>query len=256
MKQKNTCTKTIQSVDRALEILDCFNGSARELSLSYISDCLSLNKATVFGLINTMITRGYMEKSPKTGMYRLGPSLLQKSALSMQTVNRAFYDIGNVHIRRISIKYHVNSYLYSYTNYVLSCVESFREDESVKGEITSHKMAYHAAASGKLVLAHFSEMQLEHYLASAPFTSFTEHTITEAPRLLEEIGRIRSESVSFECEEVEEGLHAYAVPLLDGDGNLIGTVSASGNVAHMLEIRSALLESLQTAAREICSRLI
>lgn len=164
MKQPNSSSKIIQSVDRALEILDCYNGGELELPLSSISDRLSLNKATVLGLINTMIARRYMEKNIQTGRYRLGPAFLQKPILGMQARNNRLYDVGSVFIKRLALKHKVNTYLHSYSNYVLTCVDANREDLSVKGEVTASKMSYHASASGKLVLAQFSDQQLTFYL--------------------------------------------------------------------------------------------
>lgn len=255
-RQQNTCTKVIQSVDRAMEILDCFNERELELSLLTISNRLCLNKATVFCLINTMIGRGYMEKNLSNGLYRLGPSLLQKHSLHRQAKNNLLYEQSIVYLKRIALKYHINTYVYSYVDNILSCVDVVREDPSVKGEITSRKMAFHAAASGKLVLSQFSHIQLERYFESSPLTVFTSNTIIDPVSLTEQLEQIRKEGVAYEMEEVEEGLHAYAVPIYDRCGVLGGTLSASGNAAHMTEERSLILTDLKEAAASIAEKAL
>ena len=50
--------KTIQSVQRAIDILNCFDAQTPALSLGEISARLQLNKATVHGLLNTLHNNG------------------------------------------------------------------------------------------------------------------------------------------------------------------------------------------------------
>ena len=66
-RKANTSTRVIQSVDRAVEIINCFNEKETELSLAKICDRLSLNKSTALGIINTLINRNFMAKNLDTG---------------------------------------------------------------------------------------------------------------------------------------------------------------------------------------------
>ena len=47
-------TKIIQSLERAMSILELFQNSVVELSLKDISEKLELNKSTTFGLVNSL----------------------------------------------------------------------------------------------------------------------------------------------------------------------------------------------------------
>ena len=62
----------IQSVSRALDILEAFTASEGELGVTELSRRLKLHKNNVFRLLATLETRGYVEQDRESGNYRLG----------------------------------------------------------------------------------------------------------------------------------------------------------------------------------------
>lgn len=51
----------IQSVERALQILDLFNDHTTELKITEISDQMGLHKSTVHSLLKTLQASRYMD---------------------------------------------------------------------------------------------------------------------------------------------------------------------------------------------------
>ena len=76
----------IQSVSRALEILNCFMGTD-ELGISELSAEMGLHKSTVFGLVNTMVGYGILEQVPSTKKYRLGMTLFTLGNLALSRID-------------------------------------------------------------------------------------------------------------------------------------------------------------------------
>jgi IclR family KDG regulon transcriptional repressor len=68
---KNSNKGTIQSVERAIAILRCFDNYP-VLRITEISKMLSLHKSTVYGLVNTMVKEKLLEQDKESGKYRLG----------------------------------------------------------------------------------------------------------------------------------------------------------------------------------------
>lgn len=68
-QQKNS--RSIQSVQRAIDIINCFDGIGTELSLGEISTKLNLNKSTVHGILSTLHQNNFVRQTP-TGRYTLG----------------------------------------------------------------------------------------------------------------------------------------------------------------------------------------
>jgi IclR family KDG regulon transcriptional repressor len=56
----------VQSIDRAVAILECFNEENKELRLSEISERLSLNKSTAHGIISTLKYHGFISQDEET----------------------------------------------------------------------------------------------------------------------------------------------------------------------------------------------
>src|SRR3970040_2950022 len=71
-RRKEKSEYVVQSVDRALDILEAFNYSEEELGVTELSHKLNLHKNNVFRLLATLETRGYIEQDKRTGNYRLG----------------------------------------------------------------------------------------------------------------------------------------------------------------------------------------
>ena len=76
----------IQSVSRALEILNCFMDTD-ELGISELSAEMGLHKSTVFGLVNTMVGYGILEQVPSTKKYRLGMTLFTLGNLALSRID-------------------------------------------------------------------------------------------------------------------------------------------------------------------------
>jgi len=76
-RRKEKSEYVVQSVDRALDILEAFNYSEEELGVTELSHKLNLHKNNVFRLLATLETRGYIEQDKKTGNYRLGIKIFE-----------------------------------------------------------------------------------------------------------------------------------------------------------------------------------
>ncbi len=68
----------IQSVDRALKILDLFDEFDSELKITDISDRLLLHKSTVHSLLKTLKKHNYIEQNTENGKYRLGMKIFER----------------------------------------------------------------------------------------------------------------------------------------------------------------------------------
>ena len=63
---------TIQSIDRAMEMLLLFTRNRPKLGITEISQSLGLAKGTVHGLVRTLSKAGFLQQDPESRKYRLG----------------------------------------------------------------------------------------------------------------------------------------------------------------------------------------
>jgi predicted transcriptional regulator len=87
--------KTIQSVHRALDILEfaVFSGNGQKLST--ITEHCHLNKTTAFHLIKTLEARGYLEQSPDTLSYKTGGKVFELASKAYQNINLTSHTLSN-----------------------------------------------------------------------------------------------------------------------------------------------------------------
>src|ERR1700736_6908280 len=73
----NRGRQTIQSIDRAAAILRLLASGPRRLGVSELADRLGLARPTVHGLLQTLLTNGFVEQDRHSDKYQLGAGLLQ-----------------------------------------------------------------------------------------------------------------------------------------------------------------------------------
>ena len=76
----------VQSVVRALDIL-CLFQQAEELGISEIAREMGLGKSTAYGLVNSLVSRGFLEQSVTSKKYRLGIRNFELGRCTQQRMN-------------------------------------------------------------------------------------------------------------------------------------------------------------------------
>ena len=225
-------TYIIQTVSRALDLLELFQESNAELGISDLSRRLKLQKNNVFRLVATLKARNYIEMNDSTGKYRLG---LKTRAL------------GQVAIRQTDFISHARPILYnlkklchetcyfsvikdSYT-YYLDGVES---DLPVRAthRIGSSRPLY-CTAAGKVQLAFLRQEEMIHLVHGTELARFTPRTITDPEALQGELRTIAQQGYAIEDQEHDTGVMEVAVPVFGCNGTIVGALSISGPAMRM-----------------------
>ncbi len=77
-------TASIQSVDRALEVLEILARHG-EGGVSDIADTLGVHKSTISRLVSVLESRGFVEQVAERGKYRLGFTIVRLAGATMAT---------------------------------------------------------------------------------------------------------------------------------------------------------------------------
>jgi IclR family KDG regulon transcriptional repressor len=65
----------LESVDRVMQVLDCFTRETPELRLTDLSARLGISKASMLRIVSTLEAGSYLTRDPETKRYRLGVRL-------------------------------------------------------------------------------------------------------------------------------------------------------------------------------------
>lgn len=248
-------SRVIQSIQRALDIVECFNNKTTELSLSEISAMVNLNKSTAHGLINTLLVNGYISQNPENSKYSLGKKFISKSLIVPNSL--LFKNVGEKYLRAISEKYSVTSHFMIYERKELYTLKLYLPSSAyyIISSIIGRTIPFHATASGKIILAHMKPEELKKYIAAHPLQRYTDKTITDFAVLQQELATIRRNGYSLEDKEVENGVFSVACPLYNPFREVTGTISISAYPAIDADLNE-LIADLKSAAAKISQQLL
>lgn len=224
MQKKERTGILVQSVARAMEIIECFRASP-EMGISEIAGEMDLNKSTVFGLVNTLVRYGYLEQTGNK-KYRLGLSLFELGnlVLSRIDIREDTKRLCGVLVQKYPATLHIAT---QDAGEVIYLDKLERGDSLIGSSNVGRRVPMHCTGVGKAMLAHLPEKYLADYIFKAPLKKFTEHTITTRRELLRELETVRASGYAMDREEIEPGLTCVAAPILQRDGAPVLAVSLS-----------------------------
>ena len=216
----------IQSVERALQILDLFNEQATELKITDISKLMGLSKSTLHSLLKTLQLHGYIDQNPENGKYRLG----------MKLVERGHFVVGSIDIRQKAKGWLMElSRLTGQTTH-LGILDG-REGvyiEKIEGKLAAiaysrigRRLPVHATAIGKVLIAWLGETELNALLEGYQYTTYTPSTLASREALMAALAQTREQGYALDSEENEQGVRCVAVPVWNHESRVIAALSLS-----------------------------
>jgi len=246
----------IQSVSHALDLLEQFHGEIDELGVTELSKRMQLQKNNVFRLLATLESHGYIEQNKLTDSYRLGLKTLELSQSYIHQVG--LMQQSRPVLESLAKHSHETCYLAILRDLsiiYLGCVES---DMAVRvaSRIGSRLPAY-CTASGKILLAHLSDDELELYFKSQELKSYTHNTITGRAELVTQLRDILEKGFAVDNEELDIGVTCLSAPIRDYTERVIGAVSISGPSTRfgIERMQNEFIPLILEASAEISSKL-
>ncbi|WP_125142590.1 IclR family transcriptional regulator [Clostridium transplantifaecale] len=242
--------RTIQSVQRALDILGLFDEEHSEFSLGEISALLNLNKSTAHGLISTLYQNRYLQQK-SNGKYKLGQIFLDKVVLARDNSISHLKELIKPCLDRICKHFSATSTGFFYENEKLYLAYQAVPAEGYYISVNfNDRMPLYCTASGKLLLAYQSETETRRYFTQTKLKAMTEYTIVKKSDLLKELELIREQRYSFENQEHQMGAASLAVPLF-WKNSFYGTCSVTGMIYWLEKNKEEIIAELTETAKKI-----
>ena len=203
----------IQSVERALQILDLFNEQATELKITDISKLMGLSKSTLHSLLKTLQLHGYIDQNPENGKYRLG----------MKLVERGHFVVGSIDIRQKAKGWLTE--LSRRTGLYIEKIEG--KLAAIAYSRIGRRLPVHATAIGKVLIAWLGEAELNALLEGYQYTTFTPATLASREALMSALAQTREQGYALDSEENEQGVRCVAVPVWNHESRVIAALSLS-----------------------------
>lgn len=245
----------IQSIDRALRILDLFDEYETELKITEISERMQLHKSTVHSLLKTLQSRNYIEQNVENGKYRLGMKLFERGNLVIRSLD----------IRTISKKYLIDLSVKTGNTVHLVILDGKEGIYIDKVEGSSATVLYsrigrripvHCSAVGKALVAHKNGVELNEILDGYVYKQHTPNTLMNENAFIAELEKVRSTGYAMDREENEPGITCLAVPIWDHSGSVVAAMSMSQHSASVNDDKmDRTVQMLKEAANKISIEL-
>lgn len=255
-QQSDVSEVKVKTLQKALQVLECFSTTTPALGITQISQMLNMNKSNVHNIVSTFVDLGYMDRLDN-GKYSIGLKMLEYSYVVNENLGyvRAIYDILNSISQEAGevVSFGIPSgdkVMYLYTAHPLSRLKFLPYRESL-GETAP----LYCTGIGKAILSHFPE---ETWLSKIPNErqKYTEKTVCDIDLILQDLHRCKERGYATDDEERRLGLRCIGVPIFNASNQLIGGMSMSGPLAAMIgENFQHNLQILMEGAYRIKERL-
>ena len=248
----------VQSVDRALTILSVL-ARLGQAGVSEIAAELGVHKSTAFRLMSTLESHDIVEQTEVRGKYRLGMGLVRLAGASSARLD--VVQEARPVCRRLAAESGETVNLA-----VLSEGSALYVDQVSGGSgLPSHNwvgqhIPLHATSNGKVLLSGLEPAEVELRLGHQPgdpqadLPAYTHRTITSRAELLRQLETVRAEGYAVAADELEVGLTALAAPVRSAHGDVIASISLSGQTFRLPEARVRDLVPVVVAAGADVSR--
>jgi DNA-binding IclR family transcriptional regulator len=244
----------INSVLKAISILQAFSPAEPRLTLAEIADRLGMPKSTTHNLLATLLSCGFIEKVDGD-RYALGTAvvaLTQGVRVNVELRDRVapllreLADVCRESVYLTALDGDFGLYIYA--------VES--PNRLMARTAVGDRTHLHCTSVGKAMLAYLPPAEVEAIVARVGLPASSERTITRLEDLRQELAAIRSRGFALDNQEHE--LHTFCVgaPIFDAGGRVIAACSISGADPEIVGRRLAELarrvrETAQEAARRM-----
>ncbi len=210
--------KTIQSVAKAMRLLDLLAESPNALSLAEISTQTGWPKSTVHGLLSTMRDFSVVAQDAE-GRYMLGIRLFEYGC----TLSSSWTIIETAKPFIQHISYETGEAVFLSILDRGEVITLDRADNRTGLRASAEmgcRLPVHCTSQGKLFLALMPEAEREAILKRTELCSYTPHTLTTRGELDKEFQLIRQQGYAVENGEYKMGLRSVAAPIFDEQGRV------------------------------------
>jgi DNA-binding IclR family transcriptional regulator len=206
-------------VGKAFSILRLLSKSDRGETLSDLSKQLDISKSTVLGIVSALEEEGAVVRDERTRRYALGLTLFElghavEARIDLNDIARPFME-ELMHKTRESVFLGTRSGDHIT---ILEIVESTK-DLKITAPVGT-RIPLLAGATGKVFLASIPQERARELIRPKAMRRFTDNTITDPSRFLDEVEQARHDGYALDHEEYIPGVRAVAAPIKNGGRKL------------------------------------
>lgn len=224
-------TNLVQSVDRALRIIEFLAENPTGAGITEISKSLGLSKGTVHRLISTLKERDFAYQSSNTELYRLSYKILYLYNCISNNID--MFKVSRPIIRKFADKVDATVHLATLdekrSNIVyIDRIEPMNSQKLfVMSSRVGKKAPCYCTAAGKILLSQYSDDEIQDIMKGEEYKTYTDKTIKNIDEFLEEIHKVRKQGYALDENEYDHGIICISIPIYNSNGKIDFTMSVT-----------------------------
>jgi DNA-binding IclR family transcriptional regulator len=240
-----------RAIGRALDVMESFPDEQTHLSLTEISIRHGLPESSLFRILQTLESRGYLAQAVD-GTYRLTPRVLYGKVGERAEKLR---DIAKPHLQALAMRLNETaslSYLFDDRIQVIDTVETLHAMRFTNRP--GRVLPPHCSSMGKSITAFQTPEKINRILEVYGLFKRTPKTITDRTALFAEYERIRQQGYAFDREEASEGGFCVGAPIRVEGKPVNSAISVSiPLIRHSQEMEDLMVTGVVETAQAIAA---
>ena len=245
----------VQTLARAVAILDCFTLERSELGVREIARMVNLSSSVTGRMLSALKEMGILSQNQETRAYSMGSRVLTWAGVYTSTLDvriQARPALEELHqTTRETIS------LYVLEGYERVCVERLESPQNVRIVARlGRRLPIYAGAAGKALLAFLPPQRQVEFFQDAALIPLTGHTIVNPDRLRAELVEVRRRGCAISYGEWIEDAAGVAAPIFDQTGQVMAALTISGPIQRFTDENVArYCEQVKRVASQISAGL-
>jgi len=245
----------VNSVDRALVILEYLGTQTKEVGVRELGQSIGLSKSSVHRILQTLRSRGFVKWNPDNARYSLGMRAFEVGCGILRSME--VHGAAKPYLEQLVSTLGETAFLGVVDESELVFIDKIDGRRSVRmyADIGSRQPLY-STGSGKALLAQLDRAEIDRILSQKPPQQHTKNTITDVDTLRQELEKVRRQGYAEDNEEMEEGLYCVGAPVFGYSGRPVAAISVSvPKMGPQPVQKDRLVKAVVQAAQDISGKL-
>jgi DNA-binding IclR family transcriptional regulator len=252
MNEEIQTTYTVQSVNKAIDLLEFLTEGTQNTSLPFLAEKVGLSRNKTYRLLTTLCEKGLVEHDEITGRYQLG---IYSVALGQKFLkNSNFVTYAHPIIEELARKHDEAVYMTVIQDDKVLFVDMVDCDQQIKAtSLVGKSYPFFTNAAGKVMKALDSRELLDKLFKKTRRKS----TLPDLDKLESELLEIRTNGVAVDNGGFGEGISSVAVAVRDYGGKIVGAITMIGPSFRIItgRLENEIIPSLVQGAGMLSAKL-
>lgn len=209
--------RPVKSADRVFDLIEAIGEQRDGMTFPDLQRALGIPKSSLFALLESVASRGYLELDAETRRWRLGMRI---------------WEAGQAYARQHELLRHAEAVMRDVVAEINETIQLARLDGTENVYIakvdSTHplrlqsdvggRLLAHATGLGKTLLAELPDAEVKSRFAAIGLPRMTENTLTTFKALLGELAATRTRGFGIDNAEYTHGVFCLAAPIRTGPG--------------------------------------